>query len=222
MQTTVERPTPRLEVVQPANGFRYGAEAFWLAGFGLEGGEVSTAIDLGTGSGIVALLLAGAGVQTLGIDLRAEWEPLWARSLAGSGDLPVTLRRIDVRDLEVPPVDLVVSNPPFFALGSGPMPDDAWRAAARFETTADLADFLEAGERLLRPGGRLCVVLPMGRAIEALARAPEALAPQQRIQVGRRRVLLAWRKGGEGALESLAVPDRGEAVKGWYRRVGAV
>lgn len=46
---TRDTPAPGLVIWQPKRAFRYGAEAFWLAGFAVEGGVPSTAIDLGTG-----------------------------------------------------------------------------------------------------------------------------------------------------------------------------
>ncbi len=171
---TLDRPAPGLEIAQPARGFRYGAEAFWLAGFALETRPLARdALDLGTGSGIVALLLARAGLDVLGVDVRPEWAELWPRTLAGSAPRGrVELRLADVLDV-VAEVDLVVSNPPYFPAGSGPSAPDPWKAAARTEAGATVADFVAASVRCLRVGGAACFVVPRDRE-DVVTGAPRA------------------------------------------------
>jgi tRNA1(Val) A37 N6-methylase TrmN6 len=207
--TTRETPAAGVVVYQPRKGFRYAADAFWLAGFALEGGPARTALDLGTGSGIVALLLAARGLSVDAIDVRPEWEPLWSRSVAESalaGSVRFALS--DVRDWTGRGYDVAVSNPPFFAPAAGPASPDPWKAAARTESTATLSDFVRVG---LAAAPRLCVVLPIEREEEALALAPA----RRRVRVGARRVLLEL---AEGAITPSAT-ELGEddaQVRGWY------
>lgn len=215
---TFDRPAPGVVVAQPRRGFRYGSEPFWLVGFALEGGPARSAVDLGTGSGVAALLLARCGVATTGYDARPEWEACWAETLVRS-----TVRaRLAVRDVAdgIPDrVDLVVTNPPFFPAGSGPVAVDPWRAAARTESTATLGGFVEAGLAALVPGGRFCAVVPSDRAPEverAGARAGAAL--RRLVTVGRRRALVEL---GEAVdpIERTAVSESDPRVRGWYARV---
>jgi release factor glutamine methyltransferase len=161
---TVDRPAPGVEVAQPARGFRYGAEAFWVAGFALEEGTPASAADLGTGSGVIALLLAAAGVDATGYELRGEWGTGWAHTLARSRVAGrIQLVRADVSAPISARFPLVVSNPPFFARAAGPIAEDPWRAAARTESTAPLARFVDTALSMLEPGGRICVVVPPER-----------------------------------------------------------
>jgi tRNA1Val (adenine37-N6)-methyltransferase len=207
--TTRETPAAGVVVYQPRKGFRYAADAFWLAGFALEGGPARTALDLGTGSGIVALLLAARGLSVDAIDVRPEWQPLWQRSLAEStlaGSVRFALS--DARAWPGAGYDLAVSNPPFFPSGSGPSSPDAWKAAARTESGATLADFVRAG---LAAAPRLCLVLPVDREAEVLALAPA----RRRVHVGAKRALLEL---AEGAITPSAT-ELGEddaEVRGWY------
>ncbi|MEZ4238150.1 MAG: hypothetical protein R3F59_18780 [Myxococcota bacterium] len=187
--TTLERPRPGVVVAQPARGFRYAVDAFWLAGFALDTGpRPGAALDLGTGSGIVALLLGAAGVPTLGVDVRPEWAPLWARSLAESAPAaPVCLQRGDVVDGVPGGFDLAVCNPPYFAPGEGPASPDPWKRAARTESTAPLGAFVAAALGALTPRGRACLVLEQRREDDALAVAGGV---SRWVRVGHRRSLL--------------------------------
>jgi tRNA1(Val) A37 N6-methylase TrmN6 len=212
---TVDSPAPGLAVAQPVRGFRYGAEAFWLAGFALEGGVPASAADLGTGSGVIALLLAAAGVDAVGFDVREEWRTGWGLTLAGS---TVAGRiRLLAGDVAAPlpgKYGLVTANPPFFARDTGPMAPDPWRAAARTESTAPLRRFVEAGMALLEPGGRMCLVLPREREAEV---GPVV----RRVRVGARRTLIELRPGfsGEATHEHLREDDA--RTRGWFGRFRA-
>lgn len=215
---TYDRPAPGLVVAQPRVGFRYGSESFWLAGFALEGGEARCAVDLGTGSGIVALLLAGRGLEVRGYELREEWRTCWAETLACSE----VRAELIVRDvaLGIPDqVDLVVTNPPFFPRGCGPLARDAWKAAARTESTAELARFVEVGLGALRPRGRFCAVVPLEREIEVERAGERAGAAVRRVlTVGRMRALIELGAPVE-RVERAALTESDPRVRGWYTRV---
>lgn len=193
---TLDRPAPGLVVAQPERGFRYGSEAFWLVGFGLQGPRPQRAADFGTGSGIAAALLAHRGVPTVGFELRPEWIPLWEVTLRES-TLAGSLRLVR-HDLAEVPVeagfDLIVSNPPYFSARQGPVASDPWRAAARTESTADLGRWIATAAAVLAPAGRLCLVLPLDRATRAVELcAGQGLSCHRFWQVGSRRVLLDCR-----------------------------
>ena len=119
-------------------------------------------LDVGTGTGLVAIMCAqrNAVARVHGIDIVEEAameasanmaRTAWCRRLSAEC---VDLRsyNADVR------YDHVVSNPPFF-LTTLVSPNEA-RATARHATTLSYEDLVSAAERLLTPGGRLSVVLP--------------------------------------------------------------
>lgn len=223
--TRLDEAAPGLFIAQPSRGFRYGVEAFWLAGFALEllecrGLEVrgAQALDLGTGSGVIAGLLAARGMCATGVDLRPEWEPLWAESLAASelaGRL--SLERGDLTEVSCRAL-LVCSNPPFFPKGTGPVAKDPWRAAARTESTATLRDVVEAVQRCLLPGGLGCLVVPVERAVEVERVAEElGLILVSSAQIGGRRWLGALSDRGPVRPHRQLAQDHA-AVQGWVAR----
>ncbi len=211
---TLERPAPGVVVAQPARGFRFGAEAFWLAGAAMALAP-RTALDLGTGSGVVAQLLAARGVQATGVDRWPAWENAWAASCGGA-----RLLQADVVGLQHALVDVVVCNPPFFRAGAGPRASDPWKAAARTESTATLADFVATAARCLTPEGTLIFVVPTDRAADLAAALPVALGVRVWAAVGARRTML-WASRGALSERHTQISDAGDEVRGWYHAVGA-
>ncbi|MDP6944842.1 MAG: hypothetical protein QF464_11885, partial [Myxococcota bacterium] len=60
--------------------------------------------------------------------------------------------------------DLVTGTPPFMPMGSGTMPADPQRAAARFELRGGIEAYCEVAARHLRPGGALSLVMDAERS----------------------------------------------------------
>ena len=137
-------------------------------------------IDLGTGCGIVPLILAfrGQGADITGLELQEELAELAARNVEANGfSQRIRIRRMDLRETggQLPPesFDVAVSNPPYRRLESGKINPDRQKALARHELTATVADVFSAGRVLLRTGGRLAVVYPAARLGRLMTAAPE-------------------------------------------------
>lgn len=169
-RAAIGRKPPALR--QPARGYRYSVDSLLLADFAGKT-RAKIALDLGTGSGVVALLLLerGACARVVGIERQAELAAC-ARDNAeqrGLGDrmrvVEADLRRAVRAD---PPggFHLVVANPPFRATGDGRASPVPGRAAARHEGDTTLADFVAAARHALGRRGRFCVVLPASRLPE--------------------------------------------------------
>ena len=219
---TLDRPAPGLVIAQPNRGFRYGAEAFWVVGRVLERGLPTTALDLGTGSGIMAALLARRGVTTRGIELRPEWEPLWRQTRRLSQPMPsLILEQADVHTV-VGSVDCVVSNPPFFRADTGSLADDPWRRAARTESTATLADFVHVALGVLKPTGTAVFVVPVEREGEVLEAAGARQGHASAIQrIGRRRVILTLEPRPGPPPQAVQLGEQDDQVVDWIQRARA-
>lgn len=143
----------------------------------------------------------------MGLDARPEWRALWERTLADSV-VPGTfeLRIGDVNDA-IGSYDLAISNPPYFPIGSGPRSPDAWKAAARTESTATIADFVRAATRVAQ---RACFVVPVEREADVLAAT--AWIATRIVRVGRRRSLIELCPAGETVFAAIT---EAEAAR-WY------
>ncbi|MEM9984840.1 MAG: methyltransferase [Bacteroidota bacterium] len=126
---------------------------------------VKRALDIGTGTGLIALMLAqrapASEVIALEIDAQAAAQ---ARENVAASPFKRQIK-IQPESLQgyIPEAsfDLIVSNPPFFKAGI-PSPDMR-RQRARHESSIGLKDILEFAAAHLHDHGRLAVILPLGR-----------------------------------------------------------
>lgn len=178
------RPAP---LHQPARGYRYAVDSLLLVDFAAQP-AARACLDLGTGSGVIALRLLERGgcALAVGIERQAELATC-ARDNARDLGLAARFRVVeaDLRTVRGEPpetFDLVVANPPFHPARTGrpsPLPG---RAAARHELDTTLADFVAAAARALAPQGRFCVVLPASRIDEHRALLEAAGLSPRRVR----------------------------------------
>ena len=120
-------------------------------------------LDIGTGSGLIALMLAQRfpSSSILGIDIdEAAVSQARENVEASSFAERVEIRHCALQDLDTPDgaFDAVVCNPPFFE--ENLLPPDASRSAARHTTSLPFNELITSAARLLRANGRFCVILP--------------------------------------------------------------
>ena len=155
----------------------FGTDALLLAAFAqVKAGE--RVCDLGTGCGILPLLWQGdkAPARVDGVEREPRAAALACRSVeeAGVGDRVIIHRQSwDELTLPAGTYDRVVSNPPYFAPGSGKVSDDPARRLARHETADTLTGVVSAAARLLKEGGHfvLCHRPQRLTAVMAVLRA---------------------------------------------------
>lgn len=121
--------------------------------------------DLGTGSGVLLLLLAAreSQLELFGLDQNPEAVAL-AQDNLGHNNLEGEIWTGSWSQTPFPPgsFDLVVSNPPYYAPGSG---KDG--GPARMERE-ELDTLCRAASRLLRNGGRFALSFPTQRMVDLL------------------------------------------------------
>lgn len=161
-----------LTLLQPKDGYRFTLDPLLLCDFSSAATEEAI-VDLGSGSGVMALVLARMAPRACVTAVENDPVAAWlARQNVSENQLVerVTVLHEDVlhvrRHMPVSSCDLVVSNPPYRKLGRGRLNTDPGRRSARHETTATLADFLAAAKYLVRPRGRICMVYHPARLPE--------------------------------------------------------
>ena len=122
--------------------------------------DAGAILDVGTGCGVVALMMAQRNAHAVidAIDIDAASVAEASGNFADS-PWPSRLRasQADFNDW-VGEYDLIVSNPPFFA--DGLRPPDNTRAQARHALTLTYTQLLEGARSMLAPDGRVCFITP--------------------------------------------------------------
>lgn len=161
------------KIIQHPDRFCFSMDPVLLSAF-VRIGPGERVADLGTGTGILPLLLAGKTEADLitGIEIQPELARMARRSAALNG-LTDRVRIVcgDLKDpelLEAGAWDTVVSNPPYRRRGSGKVNPRSVRAIAHHEIACTLGDVVAAAARLLRPKGRFFLVYRPARLAELL------------------------------------------------------
>ena len=164
----------RLGLIQSRSGYRFSIDAVLLSEFvTVRQGDV--VIDLGTGCGIIILILLLT--KPVGYILGLEIQP----ELAGQAIRNARINGFEARmgtvlgDIKHPPLaaasaDVVVCNPPYRKRDDGRINPDPRRAIARHEILASLDDILNTARRLLKGKGRLAMIYPAVRLVDLLVR----------------------------------------------------
>ena len=153
---------PRFYQREPV--FKLGTDSVLLAHF-TNTARVRRAIDLGSGAGVLSVLLAGreAKLHMDAVDILPEAVALTAENAGLNGlEGRISPQRIDIRQIQgnlpAGAYDLAVSNPPYFATGSGKRAPEEKKACTRDETLCTLDQLCAAAAYLLRWGGRFSLV----------------------------------------------------------------
>ncbi len=166
----------RLRVIQRERGYRFSIDALLLASFvSLRDGD--DIVELGTGSGVVSIILAGRpGLgRIMGVEIQEGLYAIARRNVVLNGlDGRVEIIRGDVRfpDTICRPqtFSLAVFNPPYRRSHSGRINPDSEKAAARHELYGTVDNFVRTAAFALRPGGRMYAIYPATRMAELLLR----------------------------------------------------
>ncbi|MBP3633212.1 MAG: methyltransferase [Oscillospiraceae bacterium] len=191
--------------------FRLGTDSVacaWFAKFP----KGSRICDLGCGSGAISLMLLASdpSLTLTGIELMPEAAALAAKN-AQDNHLPMTVLEGDLRQirtlLPAGSMDGVVSNPPYFPVGSGAAAKGAL-ARARSEETCTLPQLTQAAAWLLKTGGKFVLVHRPERLVDLICSLRANDLEPKRIRFVRHRqespvslVLLEAKKGGRPGLQ---------------------
>ncbi|MDD6310580.1 MAG: tRNA1(Val) (adenine(37)-N6)-methyltransferase [Firmicutes bacterium] len=153
-----------IKLYQDDDGFRYGIDAVILADFANSiKPSAKSIVDLGTGNGAIPFILSHKNKKChiTGIDVQEKAIELANKSREDNGlEDRLTFINKDILDIQdlYGSADVVVSNPPYVAKGSGIINDKSGKFIARQETTAEFRDFAKAAARLLGDKGDFFIV----------------------------------------------------------------
>ena len=203
-------------IIQNTKTFCFGIDAVLLADFARISPKEKV-LDLGTGNGILPLLLAARdkGAAFTGIEIQPGQAELARRNAALNGLQDcIQIVTADLKTLSsVLPAasfDAVVTNPPYMKKNSGLLNPESAKAIARHEICCELDDVLREAARSVKPGGSLFLVYRCWRMAELMGRLPMFGLAAKRLRLVYSSVesegglvLLEARKGGAEGLTVL-------------------
>lgn len=204
----------RIQVKQNRSGYRFSIDSVLLAWYANPCMN-DTILDLGTGCGIIPMILAyrNPGVKIYGIEIQTELAEIARLNIAENNmEGQITIRCMDMKslkqDVTLGPVDLVVSNPPFRKVKSGRINPDQQRAIARHEIKTTLYDVVEAARCMLKTSGRFAMVYPAERMTDVLTQMRNSGIEPKSIRMvhsGKatkaKMILVEGKKGGRSGLK---------------------
>lgn len=154
-----------LKIIQNKNGFCFGIDSVLLSDFAKEIKKESKIIDLGTGTGILPILLSAKTQNTkiIGVEIQEEVAKMANRSIilnSLQNRIEIICENIkNIKQIYEPnSFDAIVTNPPYKKQGTGKINEQENKLISRHEITANLEDFVITAKYLLKDQGAIYMV----------------------------------------------------------------
>ncbi len=176
------------KIIQNPQKFCFGMDAVLLSGFARVK-KTERVIDLGTGTGIIPILLEAKtpGEHFTGLEIQPESADMAARSVRYNGlEDRISIVTGDIKDAAnlfgASSFDVVTSNPPYMTKEHGLVNDADAKTIARHEVLCSLEDLISQTAKLLKPNGRCYFVHRPFRLVEILSMMSAYQVEPKRIQ----------------------------------------
>lgn len=162
----------KLKIIQKRKGYRFSLDAVLLARLApVSPGD--RVIDLGTGCGIIPLIVAvTTGVKEIvGVEIQKELADIARRNVILNGlSKVIRIKKEDLKKLPsiYPPgsFDCILTNPPFRKLNTGRLNPEEQKTIARHEIAINLEEMLQVAFTLVKPHGKLFLIYPAFRLVD--------------------------------------------------------
>jgi tRNA1Val (adenine37-N6)-methyltransferase len=178
----------KLQVIQKKKGYRFSMDAVLLSQF-VKIRKDERVIDLGTGCGILPLLLSQTtkARSFVGVEIQGELAECAKKNvLLNHLEDRMSILQQDLRELgkTLPPgsFDVALSNPPYRKYRSGRINPSVEKAIARHEMRGTLEELISVASYLLPAKGRCYVIFPAARTVDLLVALRSRKLEPKRLQ----------------------------------------
>ena len=177
------------EIIQHPGKFCFGMDAVLLSNFArVKKGE--SVLDLGTGTGIIPILLTAKteGEEFVGLEIQDESADMARRSVAHNHlENKVRIVNGDIKEASSifgsASFDVITTNPPYMIGQHGIANASDTKAIARHEVLCTLDDILRESAKMLKPGGRFYMIHRPFRLAEILSKMVQAGIEPKRMRM---------------------------------------
>ena len=164
-----------LKIIQNTEGFCFGIDSVLLADCAKEIKRDSKVIDLGTGTGIIGILLCAKTKisRMVGVEIQEEVYDIAKRNVKlNKLEEKFTLMNINIKELgkrqEIGKFDAIVTNPPYKKENTGIQNENEKKLISRHEIAANLEDFIRISSQLLKDKKDLYMVHRPDRLVDII------------------------------------------------------
>lgn len=160
-----------LKIIQNTDGFCFGIDSVLLTEFARDIKKQSKIADLGTGTGILGILLSKKvnAKKIVGVEIQEDVADMAKRSIklnSLENIFEIIQGDLNKIKLENNTFDAVVTNPPYKKLGTGIKNKEEKQKISRYETSASLEDWIKISSKLLKDNGSFYIVYRTDRLTE--------------------------------------------------------
>lgn len=164
-----------LRIIQNTKGFCFGIDSVLLSDFAKRIKKNSIVVDIGTGTGIISILLSAKTelAKIYGVEIQDEVANMAKRSVSLNNlDDKIEIINTNIKDifnfLEPNKIDVIVTNPPYMKLNTGAQNEEKKKLISRHEVECTLEDIIRISYRLLKSNGEFYMVHRAERIVDIL------------------------------------------------------
>ncbi len=164
-----------LKIIQNSENFCFGMDSVLLSDFSKDIKNNSLVLDLGTGTGIISILLsAKANTKKIyGVEIQKDVADMAKRSvILNNLEEKIEIINEDIKNISKifnrNSIDVIVTNPPYKEINRGIINNNENKIISRHEVKANLEDFIKVSSELLKDYGELYMVNRPERIVDII------------------------------------------------------